>query len=88
MRMLRYPDYEAHKQDHDQLFEQIENLASRLEKGHKSANFELLRLLQQWMSQHVLNADSNFSAYFKFQGMEPAGSEQRKSSFFSKMLWK
>lgn len=70
MRVLGYPDYEAHKAGHEQLLQQVMDLQRRLlEEGH-GITFELLHFLKRWLSVHIMESDRAYSPYFLARGVQ------------------
>ncbi|MCP5159998.1 MAG: hemerythrin family protein [Gammaproteobacteria bacterium] len=83
MRILHYPEYERHKEEHDQLIEQLNGLRAKLEEGKGSISFELAHFLKVWLTKHIMEGDKRYSPYFLEQGIKP---ELSKQSWVQK-LW-
>jgi len=83
MRILNYPDYEPHKQEHDTLIAQIEELQQKLDAGKASVNFELMHFLKVWLTKHIMESDKAYSAHFINAGANP---KLQQRSWASK-LW-
>jgi len=66
MKTSRCPDYEMHKQNHDDFIIEVDNLISNndthqcLEKGAKT-----YKLLLVWLQNHILQVDQHYKPYFK-----------------------
>ena len=71
MRILNYPDYEPHKEEHDALISQIEELQQKLDAGKASVNFELMHFLKVWLTKHIMESDKAYSAHFINAGANP-----------------
>ena len=82
MRILHYPDYERHKNEHDKLIEQLVDLQGRLNSG-KAVSFELAHFLKVWLTKHIMESDQRYSSYFLEQGIKPKLSKQS----WVKKLW-
>ncbi|MBK8509572.1 MAG: hemerythrin family protein [Candidatus Competibacteraceae bacterium] len=78
MRILHYPEYEKHREDHDSLIEQLSGFRDKLEEGKGSLNFELAHFLKLWLTKHIMEVDKRYVAYFLSQGIRP---ELSKSSW-------
>ena len=71
MRILHYPDYERHKEEHDKLIAQLTDLHSKLEKGKGAIGFELAFFLKSWLTKHIMEGDKRYVAHFLAQGIKP-----------------
>ena len=83
MRILHYPEYERHKDEHDRLIEQLNGLRAKIEEGKNSISFELAHFLKVWLTKHIMESDMRYSPYFLEQGIKP---ELSKKSWTQK-LW-
>ena len=83
MRILDYPDYEPHKQEHDNLIEQIGELQKKVGTGKASVNFELMHFLKVWLTKHIMESDKAYTNHFLSAG---ASATLKKKSWVSK-LW-
>jgi len=63
LRILNYPDYEEHKEHHEQLLAQVMELRSKMESGDHSISFELLHFLKKWLTIHILEEDSAYTEH-------------------------
>lgn len=79
MRILNYPEYEQHREDHDRLIEQLGELRVKLEEGKGSLNFELAHFLKLWLTKHIMEVDKRYVSYFLGQGIRAQ---------FAKNSWK
>ncbi|NKF20950.1 bacteriohemerythrin [Solimonas marina] len=70
MRVLGYPDYEAHKASHEQLLEQVLNLQRRLIDEGQGITFELLHFLKRWLSVHIMETDRSYTPHFLARGIQ------------------
>ena len=69
MRILGYPDYEAHKQHHEELIGQMVDLQARLNQG-EAVSFELLHFLRNWLTRHIMEADQRYVEHFLTRGVQ------------------
>ncbi len=70
MRILRYPDYEPHRQEHEKLIAQVVELQRKLKSGEENVSFELMRFLKNWLIRHIVGTDKAYTPYFLSKGME------------------
>jgi hemerythrin len=71
MRILHYPDYERHKEEHDKLIGQLNELHDKLDSGKGSISFELAHFLKLWLTKHIMEADKRYTKHFLEQGVRP-----------------
>jgi len=67
-RMLRayaYPDFAAHKAQHEEYFARVRELQSRAGQGHVAMMISLLDFFKDWWTHHILYADKAYSDYLK-----------------------
>lgn len=83
MRILHYPDYERHKEEHDRLIEQLNGFRIKLESGKGSVSFELAHFLKVWLTKHIMETDKGYTPHFLEQGIRPALSKQS----WAQKLW-
>lgn len=83
MRILHYPDYERHKEEHDQLIEQLNGFRTKLESGKGSISFELAHFLKVWLTKHIMETDKRYIPHFLEQGIRPELSKQS----WAQKLW-
>ena len=84
MRILHYPDYERHKQEHDKLIDQLTELKGRLVAGKASVSFELAHFLKVWLTKHIMESDKRYTPYFLSQGIRPELSQ----GSWAKRFWR
>lgn len=84
MRILNYPEYERHKEEHDKLIVQLTDLHGKLEKGKGAIGFELAFFLKGWVTQHILEGDKRYAEHFLSYGIKrEAGSK----SSWAQRVW-
>lgn len=84
MRILGYPYYEEHKQQHDHLISEIHQLQDKLASGKASVTFELLHFLRVWLTKHIMDEDQQYSPFFLSRGA--VATSEKKS--IAGRLWK
>ena len=83
MRILNYPDYDNHKQVHEELLHTVADLQEKVASGKKSIGFELMHFLKTWLVKHIMEEDMQYSGFFLQAGAQP---KLGKKSWISK-LW-
>ena len=64
MQLSNYPDYEAHRQQHRAMIDQVQLLRHRFYDESQPIAFDLLYLLKKWLIGHINESDMRFGAYF------------------------
>ncbi|MCB1959909.1 MAG: hemerythrin family protein [Rhodocyclaceae bacterium] len=70
MRVSNYPEFQSHKQLHEELMGQMLGVQERLDLGEECISFELLHFLKVWLINHINEADRRFCVYFLSVGGE------------------
>ena len=70
MRLLSFPDAEAHVLEHRQLTEQLDKFRQRAQNFDVSEG--LSDFIQAWLIDHIDNHDRKFVAHFLSKGVNPA----------------
>ncbi|MGE5492430.1 MAG: bacteriohemerythrin [Actinomycetota bacterium] len=68
MRLTHYPGFEIHKQQHEDLIRQVQDLQYKLDEENATITFELLHFLKNWLTQHINDSDKRFGAFFPKAG--------------------
>lgn len=84
MRILHYPDYERHKEEHEKLIEQLNELRAKLGEGKGSISFELAHFLKGWLTRHIMETDKRYTSHFLAQGIRPELSQ----GSWTKRFWR
>jgi len=87
MRVSNYPEFAAHKQNHEELIGQVIALQEKLDTGQAAITFELLHFLKVWLTRHINEADKRFGAYFITTGASPNWSQHVEESMTRKKWW-
>ena len=83
MRLLGYPDLDAHKREHEQLVEQLADLRRRFDAGKTALGFELMHFLKVWLTKHIMASDQAYARHFTETG---ATSRLRRRSWRDRLL--
>lgn len=71
MRILNFPGYEEHHEQHDELVEHILDLRDKVASGKTAIGFELMHFLKVWLTKHIMEEDMNYSGFFLAAGAQP-----------------
>jgi len=72
MRLLSFPDIEAHLEEHRRLTEQLEKLRKRAQDFEVADG--LTTFIQTWLVDHVNHFDREFVGHFVAKGVDPQAS--------------
>ena len=87
MRVSNYPDFAAHKQNHEDLIAQVQALQEKLDSGQGAITFELLHFLKVWLTRHINEADKRFGAHFLAHGGASQWSEHVEEAMKKRKWW-
>ncbi|MCB1915512.1 MAG: hemerythrin family protein [Rhodocyclaceae bacterium] len=87
MRVSNYPEFEAHKHNHEELIAQVQALQEKLDSGQAAITFELLHFLKVWLTRHINEADKHFGDFFTQHGGAAEWSPQVEQSMKKKKWW-
>jgi hemerythrin len=68
-----YPEIAVHKEQHDQLREQVAALDDRYYTGHKMITSEVMKLLNDWLFDHIIGSDRKFGLFLNEKGTLTSG---------------
>ena len=63
MQTHRYPEYAAHKKQHDDLTQKVVDLQHSFAAGRTSMTIEVLQFLKDWLVNHIGKSDQKIAAY-------------------------
>lgn len=70
MRIFGYPEYQKHKEQHNQLVRELQHIRQNITDGEfHHVNSELLIYLRNWLLQHIMKADQHLGIYLEKQGI-------------------
>jgi hemerythrin len=89
MRLTHYPGFEIHKQQHEDLIRQVQDLQYKLDQENATITFELLHFLKNWLTQHINDSDKRFGVFFQTAGLTQyaAWSNEVQSTMKKKKWW-
>ena len=65
MRAVEYPDLPAHQLEHEALTRRVEQLLDAFREGHCPITIRLLKLLKDWLEDHIMGSDPKYVPYVK-----------------------
>jgi len=69
MKEHAYPEYLKHKMEHDALTKQALNLQKQFLEDNPVLTVELMKFLQDWLSNHILGTDKKCGTYLNSKGI-------------------
>ncbi|MFP4366254.1 MAG: bacteriohemerythrin [Bacteroidales bacterium] len=69
MRKFNYPDYDAHKKEHDMFITKVNELEDKLNQGKMVLSFEITKFLKEWVKNHIQGTDKKYSDFFVSKGV-------------------
>lgn len=69
MERAKYPGLAEHRAKHRELIKQVEEYASRHERGEITLNLQLLNFLRDWLTEHIQKTDQQYGPCMNEQGI-------------------
>jgi len=69
MKSHNYPQYNSHKQMHDELTKQVVDLQEKFKSGHTTISVPTLNFLTNWLTNHIAQIDTQFGAFLTGKGI-------------------
>ena len=63
MQRHEYPQFGAHKTEHDQLTAKVKAFHADVTGGKATISVQLLRFLRDWLEHHILESDRRYAPY-------------------------
>lgn len=65
MRRYAYPQFAAHKEQHEQFTAQVVEFRQRFHGGQTAMTVDLMFFLQNWLTNHILGSDLQYSPFVR-----------------------
>ena len=65
MQSADYPDFAAHKAQHDQLAEQVLGYVEELQSGRVTLTMRTCYFLEDWLERHILESDHDLGGFME-----------------------
>jgi hemerythrin len=69
LRKYGYPDFAAHKQQHDLLTAKVLELQAGLKAGTTKASIETMRFVKDWLVNHIMKVDMAYKSFLVAKGV-------------------
>lgn len=69
MKQFSYAGYQRHKEEHDRFTAKGHELQERMDKVGFVLTIEILNFLRDWLRDHILKVDKEYSSYFAQKGL-------------------
>ena len=70
MRASSYPYLEAHRQEHQEFRDKVDEMDQLRRQGRQLPSTEMLSFLRNWLQTHILESDKDFGLFIKRQHRE------------------
>ena len=64
-----YPEALAHKKQHSDLVNQVQNYKKSFESGETVLSMEIMSFLKVWLMDHIVGSDKKYSSFFNSRGV-------------------
>ncbi len=64
-----YPLFEGHKRLHEDMVRELELLKTKHNEGKTVLTLDVMQLLKNWLSEHIIGTDKNYAAYLNSKGV-------------------
>lgn len=69
MKQYGYPDFEAHKKEHNTLVMQVLDLQKQFQEGKAVLTQNVMTFLRDWLSKHIQGDDKKYGVYLNGKGV-------------------
>ncbi len=68
MKKHSYPEYDAHKTEHENLVKKVAEFQSQFKSGKTSFSLSLMSFLRDWLINHIKGSDMKYRSFFLDKG--------------------
>lgn len=65
MRDIRYPDYQGHKEEHEEFVAKVDQFIKDYHAGRAGLSFTIINFLRDWLLHHIMESDKKYSDFVK-----------------------
>lgn len=69
MKLHGYPDYAAHKKEHEDLTKTVVELQQRFNEGKGGLTISTFTFLKDWLTKHIKGTDMKYAPYLRAKGV-------------------
>lgn len=69
MQKYGYPNYEAHKADHDNLVQTCADLQKKFHAGEADVTPETTQFVKEWLERHIPQVDKDYGPFLNEKGV-------------------
>jgi len=69
MKLHKYPDFLAHKAEHDALTKQVLDLQAQFSRGELAMSIKVGNFLKDWLKNHISGTDMKYSPFLRANGV-------------------
>ena len=73
MKKAGYPDWPAHKELHDKMYDLVFDMKSDVEQGRALDAEHLFNTIYTWFLEHIMGEDKKYESYLRDPAPEPKG---------------
>jgi len=67
--MYGYPDRDAHKREHHEFIQKVQQFQADFAKGRTALSIEVFKFLNDWVKKHVLGSDKKYRPFLNSKGL-------------------
>ncbi len=69
LKTYNYPGYQEQKDQHVELFRQVEELNERFQSSRTSMSIEMMKFLKGWLIDHINGTDKQYTEFLHNKGV-------------------
>ncbi|CAG0957889.1 bacteriohemerythrin [Geobacter sp.] len=69
LKQYAYPDFEAHKKEHNALVMQVLDLQKQFQEGKPVLTQNIMTFLRDWLSRHIQGDDKKYGVFLNGKGV-------------------
>ena len=65
-----YPEADSHKKEHAEFMDKVSDFKKDFDAGRIGLSVEVMNFLSDWLKNHIMGSDKNYSAFFNEKGLK------------------